>query len=600
MTLEKMPFPTLETEQARRDGRYDKALRRLVKRREAISSANPFLTAIVATTRHWVYHNGAVCYVRRGELRILDIWNSADQEAVIDITQLLQAAIEGPVTCKFKFRPLYYANGIVSCLYMHPKAEKTSSENSRGERRAWLLVIKPAANTVLTVRRLEHSCNIFVRNNDRYLYYGTCSESRVDSLAVWELRGFNISTGEWLENKLQPPRFVGTEMGSALCFDIIGDHFYGLSSTTPIEDDGIECDSYYYYFRFPLDRPYLSYMEWPPNRRLWRRRHYEGIIDDRWSFIKIFRDETSGILKILEGRKEWLFGSGNPTRSYYTTWMRFDGETELDDSEEDECFGEEGPTVTHDFTSLTPRLDRSPENVHLGDDGSDMIMFTYLNCFLRSYHPSSQTFLDLVNDPSPSEPDGRRIRIRAGCRRLRIASERQRLLETNLTTSCADGGHQSRFHMTPKKRAEWVYKHDDVRVWPPDEPPGNDLQAESSMQKLHDILNPPGFTGNMRVAWDERSVVYATGNASPGTTSTAIVLISFDPSIYLRGTRPFFSSRPSSDFTDCEECETQAQTGVLESPGPMEEKKLAAMPSSWARRERAMYRTIGRGYHFAK
>ena len=270
-------------------------LRRLVKRGIAISSASPFLVSIVATAADWIYKNGVLCYTRHGELRVLDIHGSADQEIVVYIRTLLNtiAEVRG---LEDELRPLYYAGNIVSCLYGN-----------------WLIVLEPRESRVLTTREVESLDEIFVRNNGRYLYYRTFSDVGRDGNKRWALYGFDITTRKWFD-KFPITDIMGSDIGLTTCFEIINDHFYAISSQTIFEIEGHSCASYYNYFRFAVDQP----SEESTCRQLWRRQNDEGVIDDRWGFMRLYQDEISGDIMITESRKEHLSGRG-AARAYYTT-----------------------------------------------------------------------------------------------------------------------------------------------------------------------------------------------------------------------------------------------------------------------------------------
>ncbi|KAH8746543.1 hypothetical protein F5883DRAFT_373993, partial [Diaporthe sp. PMI_573] len=81
--------------------------------------------------------------------------------------------------------------------------------------------------------------------------------------------------------------------------------------------------SHYHCFRFPVAAPKPKTTERSVKDKMWRRQHAEGPIDDRWSFIRLLRDEREPTqLQVLESRKEWLAGSPG-RRNYYTTRLVF-------------------------------------------------------------------------------------------------------------------------------------------------------------------------------------------------------------------------------------------------------------------------------------
>jgi hypothetical protein len=613
----------LEAQQALCDGDYARALRRLVKRREAISSASPFLTAVVAFAESWLYENGTLCHIRDRQLRLLDVHRSADREIVVDIRKLLDEAIpESRSSRKYKFQLLYQAHGVVTCLYTHARPQLAH----------WLVVFNPKERKVITTRRLDSVYKIFARNNSDYVYYGAQSDTGDDGFRRWVLQGFDVQKGEWLANSLNLPDTVGSEIDATICFEIINGYFCALTSHTSFEMERIEYTSYYDFFRFPLDCPSHEHMERPTKRNLFRRQHSEGPIDDRWTFMKIFSDELSGELKILESRKEWLSGNSSATRTYYTKTLQIretgestrslhgsDGEEDEDQYAQNDRLAQFLGTSSKSNKGRAP--DRDPSEVHIGDDGSTSIMFTLSKCFIRSYHPASQAFLDLVDDPHESQPCRQRIRIRAGTRLPRPRSK----LDTRSTPAGAEDPKQQQQMGTAREQSGVV-------SWPPD-------AHSPALDNLHDVLNPPGYVGNVHGTWDQRSLIYATGGGTSGSVK-ALVLVSFDPGIYLKGIRSFndrSSASPSTGDlgTTLKEIQTilhpeegkgkeKGEDIINERADGLDEEAIVEHKSSasscesgligrasersaieaqthpWASYEPAQYVTIGLGFHFAK
>ncbi|OIW28868.1 hypothetical protein CONLIGDRAFT_577666 [Coniochaeta ligniaria NRRL 30616] len=614
----------LEVQQALRHRNYARAFRRLIKRREAIASASPFLTAVLAFAETWLYENGVLCHIRERQLRLLDVHRSADQEIVVDIRKLLDEAIpESRGSRKYKFQLLYHACGVVSCLYTHARPQLAH----------WLVVFNPGERKVLATRRLDSAYKIFARNNSDFIYYGVQSEIGDDGFRRWVLQGFDIRKGEWLADSLNLPDTVGSEIDATICFEIIDGYFCALTNHTSFETDRIEYTSYYDFFRFPLDHPSHEHMERPTKRDLFRRQHSEGPIDDRWTFMKIFSDELSGELKILESRKEWLSGNSSATRTYYTKTLymtergdearsspRVDEEEDEDQYAQDDRLAQFLGTASKGNKGHAP--DRNPSEVHVGDDGSTSVMFTLSKCFIRSYHPASQTFLDVVDDPHQSDPCDQRIRIRAGTRLSRVRS---------MSVGAKSSKHQHHHDETQQQVAN-PYEQSGVVSWPPD-------ARSPALDDLHQVLNPPGYVGNVHGTWDQRSVIYATGGGGNGTVK-ALVLVSFDPSIYLKGIRSFDDRSSASTSTrdmDTTLREVQAKlTPTDKGKGKEKEREIGttydcpanideevtvehksssssggsgligrtsgieAQTHPWASNEPAQYLTIGTGYHFAK
>ncbi|KAB5535159.1 hypothetical protein GE09DRAFT_353320 [Coniochaeta sp. 2T2.1] len=521
----------LEAQQAHLDRDYARGLRRLIKRREAISSASPFLTAVVAFAESWSYENGVLCHIRERQLRLLDVHHSADKEIVVDIRKLLDEAVpESKGSRKYKFQLLYQADGIVSCLYTHARPHPAH----------WLVVFNPREGIILTTRRLDSAYKIFARSNSDFLYYGVQSDIGDDGFRRWVLEGFDIRQAAWYEDSLNLPDTVGSDIDSTICFEIIDGYFCVLTNNTSFELDKIGYTSYYDFLRFPLGRPGRGYIERPTKRNLFRRQHSEGPIDDRWTFMKIFCDELSGELKILESRKEWLAGNSTATRTYYTKTLHMTERSEARSSSSwsDEEEGEDQYTENDRLAQFLGTASKSnkggapsrdPGEVHVGDDGATSVMFTLSKCFIRSYHPSSHTFMDLVDDPHESDPCGQQIRIRAGTRLPRARSGQD---GRSLFVETPEQHHmQTQTQTQTQEQLDNHYEQSGVVYCPPE-------GRSRALDYLHNVLNPPGYAGNVQGTWDTRSLIYATGGEGNGGVK-ALVLVSFDPSIYLRGSRSF-------------------------------------------------------------
>jgi hypothetical protein len=206
--------------------------------------------------------------------------------------------------------------------------------------------------------------------------------------------------------------------------------------------------------------------------------------------------------------------------------------------------------------------------------------------------------MDLVDDPHESRSCPQRIRIRAGTRLPRPRSK----LDTRSTPAGAEDPKQDHYQQMGTAREQ-----SGVVSWPPDD-------HSPALDNLHDILNPPGYVGNVRGTWDQRSFIYSTGGGAKGSVK-ALVLISFDPGIHLKGIRSFndlSSASPSqgdpgtmlreihailhSDEGKGKEEDIIHKCSASLDEGAIVEHKSSA---SWASYELAQYSIIGSGCHFA-
>ncbi|KAK1992484.1 F-box domain-containing protein [Colletotrichum falcatum] len=237
-----------EVQSARSSSQYARCLRRLVKTQNAIAAATPYSIALVAQVDEFVYCDGMLCYTHGQEsLRLLHLHESANSEIVIDIRTLLQSILESNLgdNSKYKFRPIQFACGIVSCLY----------SPSKSERRSRLIILDIQQKKLLSAHDLESTSKLFVRNNREHLYYGTHSLTGNDGFKRWVLRRFDIGKDQWDPGHLELEDLVGSDIGATVCFEVFDNHFYGLSSLNSFEAYENDWTSYYYGFRLPMGRP---------------------------------------------------------------------------------------------------------------------------------------------------------------------------------------------------------------------------------------------------------------------------------------------------------------------------------------------------------
>ncbi|TLS21346.1 uncharacterized protein PpBr36_10361 [Pyricularia pennisetigena] len=289
-----------ETKAAHKSKNYAKALRLIVKRSTAILSASSYLAALVAEAESFLYSNGVVCYFSNGLLRIRDLHNSA-LEDTINVGKLLKGDDGLSRTIKdehdFKLRILNYADGFVSC-YLNP-----------GNRSFPRLLVISRSHGSLFSHILASSRKIFVRNNDRYLYYGTHSAIARDGSQRWVLRGCSLLNGIWHNNLTHLPDRIGSDIGANICFEIIDGYFYALGSQRHSLHDSYIC------VRFRIDQA--------ENMEEWQEFHSGGLANIQRSLIT--QDERTGVLTIVDGGIESGEGASARKRTYYRRRLQFPG-----------------------------------------------------------------------------------------------------------------------------------------------------------------------------------------------------------------------------------------------------------------------------------
>ncbi|KAL7909734.1 hypothetical protein GGI35DRAFT_396103 [Trichoderma velutinum] len=507
--------------QERETGKYDKALRRLIKRREALQMARPFhVLEVSSEALHFTYTNGALCYttkqispVYQHHLRILALEGPSVEEVSIDVPNLIKDCDipNFEESRPYQFRPLYHADGIVSCLY----EQKKSPTSVR-----WLIIYSLRKGKILNARSLFSTANIFVRNNGQYLYVGTKSYPG-HGQRRWVLEGFSLDDSTWFARRTILWDLAGSEMGSTICFEIFGSHLYGVSSQELAEIEEYEwdspghpIDSFYYAFRLPLHDP--SQIQILPRSALWRRGATDGPIDDRWNHLQLGQDEKSGQVSIFETRKEWL--SSWSRRTCYRKqlfWPSISQSTDghPEDHLEDRC---------SDSRDIMARYEPTTENsVHRGDTGFSSSTFDFRNTPVRSYNSSCEAFVDIVSTTTAASLTAKRLRLRV----------RRRPQEPYPT---AESGHMP---SSPTEPADVANDSEDqyVRLWPADEEKqGNEQPNRPLDHYIDEILNPQAHFDEVDWAMDERVLVYSPKKLNRLEEPRSIILVSFDPGLHFQ------------------------------------------------------------------
>ncbi|KAJ3570003.1 hypothetical protein NPX13_g5884 [Xylaria arbuscula] len=514
---------TLEAQEALTTGRYSRALRRIAKRREALSKASPYAIGIVACADSYVYAGGKLCYIIEARpkrwLRILDIHGSTDQELVVDIPKLISEAIPRAASCrKYRFRVLHQSAGIVSCLFSFAIDE---TEN-------WLLIIKPEKSQILETFRLASTARIFVRNNDKFLYFGTHSEEGVDGLKKWVLKGYDLTSNSWLP---QPRVFMGSlvgfDIGMTVCFEIFGDYFYGVSNKTLNEVDDPEWQSYYYCFRFPVNEPEGSKLEVMGSEDSWRRAHSEGPYDDRWGFLSLEIDETTGDIIILECRKEWSKGQSGSQRTYYSTEVTFRENTTQRVYPRLGAGTATRRGIGDRAQPVTPVRRRMDQYTHVGDASSNASLLVRSKTHFCAYIRCCHTFIDLIDDTVMDASGAQRLRLQTGYRRLKPGAKlpsREQLLES--PWAFVESPYQSSDQPLDQP-LDHPYQPNTRYMWPPE-------QGSRELDRVRQLLDVEGYQGCIIATGDERAVIYATSDGSKGSVQ-ALVFITFDPAARFEG-----------------------------------------------------------------
>ncbi|OJD11847.1 hypothetical protein AJ78_07460 [Emergomyces pasteurianus Ep9510] len=599
---------------------YIEALRRVYDVREAVATAQPYSACLIAYGEAFLFNQGVLCYLDEGEIRTLDVHGAAREEQVVNIGAVLRRAstVSRDFNSEVEFSLLNYSHGIIACLC------------EMGERPPWLIVLDIRKKCtrkngrLLLLHQLESYRRIFVRHNDSVLFYGTHSGLAGHGHHEWVMHGWDLMNKKPLaERGVQLENFVGSEIGSSICFEIHDGHFYAISNETGFEDEEIDWTSYYICIRFPVDNPHK--VEW---RRLWRRQHREGPIHDTWTNLSLRTDEATNQLLIVEGRREWRCAGSENFRTYYLQLLscftenpsnKKDGVSQTKDWQT----GSESPpnhdsapspgfpgylpvpvlpndplTLTlddHSKPNYEPPKKRLRRNYHPEYDeheisSSERRDFILAKTKYRTYNPSASAFIDLVNDdnydPLSRQPTDR-LRLRVGSRKRKCPIGEDGLL---YPSELDDNDN-------PIPNSDERFEPRGIKLWPP----------LNSHPELLSLLCPPRSCGNVDADSDERSMVYSTDPATSGG-KRPIILLSFDPTIRLGSIRRLpvkLASEESYLPVEIDREDTKIGREKRKASMDVEGRRVAplsstpssaSVPVPWFRTEKAMYLHINRSY----
>ncbi|KAI7760173.1 hypothetical protein LZL87_007466 [Fusarium oxysporum] len=419
-------------------------------------------------------------------LRVLSTLDKkSTSERIVDVPLLLKLAVrdydpQRPHT----FEPLYYAEGVLSCLATQVLEDSTTS--------SWLVIFELRESpTWVVVQRPCSRHPLFVRNDKNYLFWGSKSHARLDGSYRWGIHCLNLQTRKWADSQLILWDLDGESIGSGVCFEIIDGQFYCVSNTFRTEaDDGMR-NNFYQVVRFPVDNAVHDKCERPPMRNLWRLHDSEGAVDERWTSLQLTKDEKTGNLFIVETRKEWFPGNAGSQRTCYKKELHFDKQEEAPQPEPSLPTPPESTVDSLDedeWSSENHIEERSNEKIHIGDGPSDAKAYTLQECFVRSYNPSCDAFIDLVSEAY--SPDS-----------------------------------MLQLRVQPKKREP------SVNIWPRDQ---DICHYDSDLAQLQGVVNPIQPIQGIEWSMDERILVYSPTHMAYGQLRP-IILISFDPEYVLQG-----------------------------------------------------------------
>ncbi|CEI66951.1 hypothetical protein FVEN_g12464 [Fusarium venenatum] len=484
LALTKAPY-SAEAQQVQTSDDYPKAFRKLAKRRLSVRAAEPWTVAIVAMADHFIYTNGHLCYtIENKQLRVLNtLQQTPTTELTVDVPLLLKLAVRDYDHLRpHTIEPLYCAEGVLSCLATQVLEDLTTC--------SWLIIFELREKpSWVVVQRPCSTHPIFVRNDKNYLFWGSRSHSTLEGSYRWGLHCLNLQTRQWSDSQLILWNFHGANIGSDICFEIIDGQFYCVSNVLKTRTENDTCNNFYQVVRFPVHDAVQARCEKPLMRNLWRRHDSEGMVDERWTSLQLSKSEKTGRVSIIEIRKEWCPGNAGSQRTCYNRELQF-GPQEADHLQEPLLpttpGSMEGGPIEEEWDSNAHIEERACKDFHVGDGPKDTKAYTLQECFVRSYNPSCNSFIDLVSE----------VCNQGSSMQLRVQSKEQ---------------------------------GSPVKLWPRDQHP---YHHDGVLAQLHGVVNPIQPIKGVEWSMDERVLVYSPTHMASGHLRP-IVLISLDPGFLL-------------------------------------------------------------------
>ncbi|OKL62820.1 hypothetical protein UA08_01701 [Talaromyces atroroseus] len=604
---------------------FRQAIGRLHDTRQAVAMAQPYSVAVLSYAKTFIYREGVLSYVTDNEIRVLDVHTAGRKEQVVDVQNVLRRVI--PRFCQHEAESrsaaaqlsfLHYSSGILAVLV------------EVGDPNAWLILLdvtpggskqpkgyKPGRLRFVT--QLTCTRRLFVRHNSAHLFYGVNSSVDASGELLWAVYWADLTRDNRAAVDTQPTvldKLAGTELGHNVCFEIFDNHLYAVSNIidSDEEEEALNWRSFYEWACIP---PACGRRR-AHARRIWRRDHLEGPINDTWTEMSLRLDEATGQPMILECRREWREGGSDHVRTYYAEPLP--RVAELGSTAPDEA--EHAPPPTTHSPSFPPNLIRGgagPSNINFaapsqlplnGPTKADLQLhrrpgrhvhseysascstkrdFILAKTKYRTYNLSACAFIDLVNDPEPNHSFGAatdRVRLRINARKRKYAEDEASPFHVD---HCAGGGKRRRQN-DPRIEPD-AAASDGVRLWPP----------ENADEELIKLLCPSRQATNIHAVADERSLIYSVDTQ---TQQQAIVLISFDPQIRL----PCMRSKSQKEDATAANINSHAPFGIslLDTDNVksgMRRFSVGPCPNvssskSSVRTEPAMHLSIDKGYWF--
>lgn len=492
---------------------YSKSLNRVHFIQQAFAQAKPLSILTLGYSPDFFYRQGVLCYVCHDTIRILHVHQASQIEKVIRMTALYRA----PSGMQL-FDIVHYQDGILTCRFANAYTplvlciDISGIDHTAEERRAGFkrrLILEPS------------QVKYFIRNNSEYLVRGGYVWKPGIGHSEWVLVSINLSSGR-RSDELQLHNFYGTDIGQTVCFELFHGYLYAVSSQSTREVEEIDWSSFYVCCRIPVDRLQKENVQ---RKRIWRRQHREGPINDAYLNISLQQDQQTGAITIVEARQEFLNGGSEQTRSFYFS--------PLDFTEEQKTNKSSLPTndilvSTLDKTNrphYEPAKPRTAHTVHI-DSKAHESGHLRNECppsknKYRTYLLNASASLDLIHDDRVLYNNKPQLRLRIGSRTPAspLDPSTGRLYPPLLDDNGAPILNSiDRYRSTPTK------------LWPPVNAPPQLL----ALLNNPDVAGDTGGRGKLTAMSDANTLIIAAG-PQDCTHGRPLLLINFDPAVRFRG-----------------------------------------------------------------
>lgn len=297
----------------------------------------PYSVVTLGYGTSFFYKDGFLCYLAGQRIRFLDVFNDCTREQVIDFT-FVANKVESEAANGLELSNLDildYNKEMLSLgfTYGH-RTSVVSLETAEvsNEGQMTMMVVPSGPKTTI------------VRTDSRYVlaatYTGRVVVPNGHPRHEWQIRwaqrhhrgsrtrSEGRSESPEFSTILQLRNFFGVDIGQTVAFEIFDGYLYAVSNQSTFEVEEVDWTSYYHCWRINLElaiKKSWLHTQYPiSHKRVWRRQHREGVINDNWTDLSLHKDEKTGIVTIVEARKEYLGMSSDAVRTFYTQPLLFD------------------------------------------------------------------------------------------------------------------------------------------------------------------------------------------------------------------------------------------------------------------------------------